>query len=58
MEFLGDCCTADHRAALEYRNGQATGSEITRAHQSVMTASDDDGVVAARGRHQRETCRN
>ncbi len=53
MEFLGDRRAADHAAALEYRHRQAAGGEIARANQPVMTAADDDGVVAASGRHQR-----
>ena len=57
MEFLGNRRAANDPAALEDRDGQAARCEIARAHETVVTAADDDGVVAARGRHQRIRCR-
>ena len=46
MEFLGNRRAAYHAAALEHRDGKSAGGEIARAHEAVVAAADDHGVVA------------
>src|ERR1700692_770235 len=47
MEFLGDCGATQDRATLEHRYREACLGEVTRAHEPVVTAADDDGVEAS-----------
>ena len=46
MEFLGDRRAADDGAPLDDAGGKPRRSELRRAHETVVTAADDDGVVA------------
>ena len=45
VDLFGHGGAADAVAALEHEHVLAGASEIRRAHQAVVPAADDDGVV-------------
>ena len=45
-DLLGDRGPADHVAALEHDGAQSRAREVAAAHESVVAATEDDGVVA------------
>src|SRR5438876_4788573 len=47
MEFLGNRGASHDRAALEHRNRQAGSGKVARADKAVVTAADNERVVAA-----------
>jgi hypothetical protein len=43
-EFLGNCCTADQRTALEYQHFSSRLREIGAAGEAIVTGTDDNGI--------------
>src|SRR5690349_19748461 len=50
-DLFTDRCAADDFALFEYEHASAGSCEVSRAHETVVSAADDDGIVA--GAHAR-----